>query len=149
MTTFLDKLKGRIEADESAKDKPRTEKKPKDFAQLEVDILQSPASIVIYAQIAGVDIKDLSVTIGDQNDSITIQGKKNAPFIIEKGDMERKWLRQECMWGDFYRQIILPSEINVNEVDAKIERGVLCITLPLLRLQPKGKKKIEIKEIDN
>lgn len=146
MTTFLDKLKGRIEAETA--EKPRVEKKIKDFAQLEVDIMQDPTSVIVYAQIAGVDIKNLSVTIGDENDSLTIQGRKEAPAVIEKGDMQRKWLRQECAWGDFYRQIILPQEVNVNEIDAKVERGVLTIVCPLLRLQPKGKKKIDIQETE-
>jgi HSP20 family molecular chaperone IbpA len=55
-----------------------------------------------------------------------------------------KYLRQECQWGHFYRQIILPQEVNVNEIEAKFRKGVLVLHLPLLRLQTKGKKKIAI-----
>jgi HSP20 family molecular chaperone IbpA len=57
---------------------------------------------------------------------------------------ENKYLRQECQWGHFYRQIILPQEVNVNEIEAKFRKGVLILHLPLLRLQTKGKKKIAI-----
>jgi HSP20 family protein len=147
MTSFLDKLKGRVEAEDD-KSKPKQEKKIKDFSQLDVDIFQTEDTIFIIAQISGVEIKDLSITLGDENDSITIQGGKELPpeFKVFKEKGEGKYLRQECLWGEFYRQIILPQEINVNEVSAKTEKGVLIITLPLLRIQPKGKKKIEIVE---
>jgi len=148
MTSFLDKLKGRVEAEDDGKSKPKQEKKIKDFSQLDVDIYQTEDKIYVTAQISGVDIKDLSITLGDENDSITIQGSKELPeeFNVFKEKAEGKYLRQECLWGEFYRQIILPQEINVNDVSAKTEKGVLIITLPLLRIQPKGKKKIEIIE---
>jgi HSP20 family protein len=148
MTSFLDKLKGRVEAEEADKSKPKQEKKLKDFSQLDVDIIQAEDKIYIIAQISGVDIKDLSITMGDENDSITIQGAKELPdeFKALNEKSQGKYLRQECLWGEFYRQIILPQEINVNEVSAKTEKGVLVVTLPLLRIQTKGKKKIEIEE---
>jgi HSP20 family molecular chaperone IbpA len=38
----------------------------------------------------------------------------------------------------------LPQEVNVSEVDAKFEKGVLVIKLPMLRLPGGGKKRIKI-----
>jgi HSP20 family protein len=149
MTSFLDKLKGRVEAEaEAGKKDAKPEKKMRDFSQLDVDIYQTPEKIFISAEIAGVEVKDISITVGDENDSITIQGKKEMSdeFKAFETKEEGKYLRQECLWGEFYRQIILPQEINVNEVSAKAEKGILVITLPLLRIQPKGRKKIEIEE---
>ncbi|MCK5357729.1 MAG: Hsp20 family protein, partial [Elusimicrobiales bacterium] len=49
-----------------------------------------------------------------------------------------------CHWGPFYRQIILPQEVNVTEVEAKFKKGILILRLPLLRLQINGKKKIVV-----
>jgi HSP20 family molecular chaperone IbpA len=148
MTSFLDKLKGRVEAEDADKSKPKQEKKIKDFSQLDVDIYETHDKIYIIAQISGVEIKNLSITLGDENDSITIQGNKELPeeFNVFKEKAEGKYLRQECLWGEFYRQIILPQEINITEVTAKTEKGILIITLPLLRIQTKGKKKIEVIE---
>lgn len=148
--SFLDKLKVKVEegviaspSDNQIKDaKPD---KNANFLQLEVDIFQTFDEIYIIAPIAGVDMRDLDISIENENDVVTIQGRREMPaltFTDDTGVVERKFLRQECQWGHFYRQVILPQEINVAKVEAKFKKGVLILKLPLLRLQTKGKKKI-------
>ena len=81
------------------------------------------------------------------DDVVTIQGKREVPKVEGLGrdqEGDSRYLRQECQWGPFYRQVILPQEINVSEVEAKFKKGILILRLPLLRLQTKGKKKIII-----
>ena len=115
--------------------------------QLDVDIYQSDREIVVIAPVAGVEIADLDISIENENDVVTIQGKRNIPKLEEESDTDvaaRKYLRQECQWGQFFRQVILPQEVNVAEVEARFKKGVLILTLPMLRLQTGGKKKIEI-----
>jgi len=144
--SFLDKLKSKVEEneiEEGVKD-GKKDKKTADFLQLDVDIYQSSSDIIIIAPIPGVDVKDLDIAIENENDVVTIQGKRDTPELPDDGD-DSKYLRQECQWGRFYRQIILPQEINVSEVEAKFKKGILILKLPMLRLQSKGKKKIEIK----
>lgn len=145
MVSFLNKLKGENlnqEQEEAPKQEEEKPKKTGEFSQLEVDVLQTSNAFVIYAPVAGVDMSNIDLAIENENDVVTIQGKKDLPNdgIAE----DKKFLRQECKWGDFYRQIILPQEINVAEVTAKIEKGILVVRLPFLRLQGRGKKKIQI-----
>lgn len=144
--SFLDKLKVKIEqsndADLAVDDKK--DKKLTGFLQLDVDIYQNPNEIIIVAPIPGVEMKDLDITIENENDVITIQGKRESPLDIKTETEESKYLRRECQWGQFYRQIILPQEVNVGEVKAVFHKGILYLTLPLLRLQTKGKKKIAV-----
>ncbi len=151
MSTFLDKLKGKIEEEvvKTHEDptKPAEEHKEKQqtgYIQLDVDIYQTSSRIVVFALVPGVDISDLDITIENENDVITIQGKRTAPEI-ENPEEEKKYLRQELQWGHFYRQIILPQEIDVSKVEAKIKKGILIIRMPVLRLHTKGKKRIEVK----
>jgi HSP20 family protein len=145
--SFLDKLKVKVDQEESreleAKELQK-DKKSSGFLQLDVDILQSSDSIIIIAPIPGVEVKDLDISIENENDVVTIQGKRDMPGDIELGEDEKKHLRQECHWGPFYRQIILPQEVNVADVEAKFKKGILILTLPLLRLQTSGKKKIVV-----
>ncbi len=144
---FLDKLKGKMET-ENLKEEPKKieEKKPKsEYAQLDIDIYETSQEFVIYAPVAGAEIKDLDITIENENDVVTIKGKKEMPIIDGTTEKDRKYLRQECSWGSFYRQIILPQEIDVSKIEAKLVKGVLILRLPILRLPTKGKKKIEIK----
>jgi len=147
--SFLDKLKIKVEQNEEPAEPGEETKKSKKnsgFLQLDVDIYQTSADIIIVAPIPGVEVKDLDISIENENDVVTIQGKREIPRLEEETDGEAsKYLRQECQWGPFYRQIILPQEINVSEVEAKFKKGILILKLPLLRLQTKGKKRIVVK----
>jgi HSP20 family protein len=147
--SFLDKLKVKVEENIPADDSQgaKKDKKLTGLLQLDVDIYQTASEIYIIAPIPGAEVKDLDISIENENDVITIQGKIDAPMgdIVTKSSEENKFLRQECQWGPFYRQIILPQEINVTEVEAKFKKGILILKLPMLRLQTKGKKKISVK----
>ena len=129
----------------NAKDKLKDNinKKTEGFTQLDVDIYQTSSEIIIIAPISGVKVKDLDVSIENNNDVVIIQGEKIMPEFI-KDNIDKKNLRQECQWGVFYRQIILPQEINVSEVEAKFKKGILILKLPLLKVQTDEKKKILI-----
>jgi len=148
--SFLDKLKVKVEEGQGVKDSNQIEekkaKKSSGFLQLDVDIRQTASEIIIIAPIPGVEVKDLDISIENENDVVTIQGKRELPAIEgdEEPEAERNYLRQECQWGPFYRQIILPQEINVSDVSAKFKKGILILKLPLLRLQTDGKKKIVV-----
>lgn len=146
--SFLDKLKAKVEEDNIAEDSEQFQKSKMsaNFLQLDVDIFQTPSDIIIVAPIPGVEVKDLDISIENENDVVTIRGKREIPEVFEsyQDESARKYLRQECQWGNFYRQIILPQEINVSEVEAKYKKGVLILKLPILRLQTKGKKKIVV-----
>ena len=145
--SFLDKLKVKVEEIEPVASKvdDNKQKLQAGFLQLNVDIYQTAEEIVIVAPIPGVDIADLDISIENENDVVTIQGRRDLPELEgEDEKIDKKYLRQECEWGQFYRQIILPQEINVAEVKAKFKKGILVLRLPMLRLQTNGRKKIEI-----
>ncbi|MEI7498572.1 MAG: Hsp20/alpha crystallin family protein [Candidatus Falkowbacteria bacterium] len=148
--SFLDKLKRKVDVLEEGKQAAITEEKPagdanrSNYAQLDVDIYETPSKFIIISATSGVDINNLDISIGEENDVLIIQGKKVSP--IDQVKLSEKQLvhhHQECQWGDFYRQIILPQEINPDMVEAYEEKGVLVIILPLLRLQ-KGKRSIQV-----
>jgi len=150
--SFLDKLKVKVEEKEATgegagKDNAK-DKKALSFLQLDVDIIQTSSEIIVVAPIPGTEVKELDISIENENDVVTIQGKREMPDLEmaeEDGNGEEsKFLRQECQWGPFYRQIILPQEVNVADVEAKFRKGILILRLPLLRLQTKGKKRIVV-----
>lgn len=150
--SFLDKLKVKVEAENAQKEAAgdKAVKKNTGFLQLNVDIYQTSEDIIIVAPIPGVEVKDIDINIENENDVVTIQGQRSIPRILKdmegNDEDEGKYLRQECQWGQFYRQIILPQEVNVAEVEAKFTKGILILKLPLLRLQNAGKKKILVEK---
>ncbi len=143
--SFLDKLKVKVEEANTPSEEPKKDAGTA-FLQLDVDILQTADDIIIIAPIPGVEVSELDISIENENDVVTIKGRRDAPEILDEEEhaTDNKYLRQECQWGQFYRQIILPQEINVSEVEAKFRKGILILRLPLLRLQNSGKKKIEV-----
>lgn len=151
MVSFLDKLKVKVEQEDHQSEATETaqekNKKNEEFLQLDVDIYQTSNEIIIIAPIPGIDVEDLDIHMENENDVVTIQGRRDKPELMTEKESEggeNKYLRQECQWGAFYRQVILPQEINVSEIEAKFQKGILILRLPVLRLQAKGKKKIEV-----
>ena len=106
--------------------------------ELAVDMYQTDEKIIIEAPVAGVEIEDLDITVED--DTIKIKGKRNR---LEKAK-KRDYLLQECYWGSFSREIILPVEVNGEKAEAEKKQGILLIKIP--KLTPKTKRKIKIKE---
>ncbi len=123
-----------------------------DDAQLNVDIFQNPNSIIIYAQIAGAGVQDFSILIQGDGDIITIRGQRTRPdgqVLVfdnkEEGNVEK--ILEECNWGKFYRQIILPAEVDSSRAEAKMKNGVLVVSLPLKGSHETGGIRINVSEV--
>ena len=109
--------------------------------QLKVDIFQSPTAIIIYAQIAGATVNDFGVTIEGDGDIVTIKGQRTKPtadFFQNPAAEGKEYVLEECSWGKFYRQIILPAEVDAAKTEAKMREGVLMLLLPLKEMGEKG-----------
>lgn len=114
-------------------------------AQLHVDVFQTEQQIVIYAQAGGTDISDVQVSIEGDADIILIEGRRLRPeqIVFPKKKPHGAFVTEECVWGDFYRRIILPESVDIEKAVAKIKNGVLIISLPLLK--PGDKEKVQLK----
>jgi HSP20 family protein len=146
--SFLQRLKGRgvrsgdaglmSDAEETAADK---------VAQLHVDVFQTERMIVVYAQSAGADMNDVHVSIEGDADIVLIKGKRVRPeyIVFPKTKAKGSFVAEECVWGDFYRRIILPESVNIDKAEAKIKNGVLILVLPLLKPSEKEKVKLKVK----
>lgn len=145
--SFLQRLKGKgvrsgdagllSDAEETAADK---------VAQLNVDVFQSERMIVVYAQSAGADMNDVHVSIEGDADIVLIEGKRIRPeyIVFPKAKVKGSFVAEECVWGDFYRRIILPESVNIDKAEAKIKNGVLILVLPLLKSSEKEKVKLRV-----
>ncbi len=109
--------------------------------ELAIDVYETDSEIVIQSTIAGIKTEELDVYI--ENNMLTIAGNRKKPKIQES-DLPRKYLYQECYWGPFSRQAILPEEINNIQAEAAIKDGILTITIP--KTKNESKRKIAIAE---
>lgn len=150
MSSFLQKLKGKgVGVTDDHVATPVNSQKsdiPSGVTQLPVDVKQSDTEITIFAQVPGTEIKDLDVSIEGDNDVITISGSSHRPTdliaVKSEGDVSistgvhaseehEEFTLEECAWGKFFRQIILPAEVDATAAQAKVKDGVLVLHLPL------------------
>jgi len=146
--SFLQRLKGRgVRSGESGLLSDAEETAADKVAQLHVDVYQSEMMIVVYAQSAGADMNDVHVSIEGDADIVLIEGKRIRPeyLVFPKKKVKGAFVAEECVWGDFYRRIILPESVNIEKAEAKIKNGVLILMLPLLK--PNEKEKVRLKVV--
>jgi len=144
--SFLQRLKGQgVRAGEASLQSDAEETAADKIAQLHVDVYQTERMIVIYAQSAGADMNDVHVSIEGDADIVLIEGKRIRPeyIVFPKKVVRGAFVASECIWGDFYRRIILPESVNIDKAEAKIKNGVLILVLPLLK--PSEKEKVKLK----
>ncbi|MCK4781840.1 Hsp20/alpha crystallin family protein [Candidatus Parcubacteria bacterium] len=125
---------------EEEKEKESEEKWFKKEGQLVVDVFQTDSEIVIQSPVAGVKPEDLDISI--ENDIITIRGERKKPGGSDAGGP--KYLYQECWWGAFSRKIVLPEEVNPEEISASMKKGILTIKLPIIHREKE--RKISVKQ---
>ena len=101
--------------------------------ELVVDVYETDSSFVVLAAIAGVLIKDMDISI--EKDMMVIKGNRCDPH----NHSGKKYFYQECYWGPFSRKIVLPENIDIEEADAQMEKGLLTIKIPKIDGNGKGK----------
>lgn len=90
--------------------------------QLAVDVYETAEKLIIKARTAGIERKDLDVSINDN--ILTISGVLNSG----EDDKATQWHIQECYWGEFSRTIALPVQVKETGVEAILKDGVLTIS---------------------
>ena len=102
-----------------------------------VDVIEKENEILVKAEIPGMEQKDIEVHLEDNQ--LTIKGERK----FEKEDKGENYIRQERVYGSFYRSFTIGSGIQADKVNASYKSGILEIVLPKEeKVQP---KKIEIK----
>lgn len=144
--SFLQRLKGRgVRSGEKLLSSDEETSLDK-VVQLDVDVYQTDNMIVVYAQASGADMSDVQVSIEGDADIVLIEGRRLRPehIAFPKKKVDGAFFTEECIWGDFYRRIILPESVDIEHADAKIKNGVLILVLPLLKPEEKEKVKLKI-----
>jgi len=89
-----------------------------------LDVSETKNAIVVKAETASVDPKDIQISLQEQ--LLTIKGEKRQ----EKDEKDEQYHRMERSYGSFARSIRLPVPVDAGKVDASFKNGLLTITLP-------------------
>jgi len=101
-----------------------------------VDIAETEDSIVVTAEVPGVSMDDIDVSV-DEN-QLVISGEKKQ----EDEQKEKSFYRMERSYGSFKRIFTLPRSADINKVSAVHSDGVLTVTIP--KAEVARGKKIEV-----
>ncbi len=96
-----------------------------------VDILETQDDIIVLADMPGVDSKNVDIDV--KENQLTIRGRIDS-VVSEKENA----LYSEFGWGDYLRTFTLSNLINQEKITAKMDQGVLRLTLPKAeKMKPK------------
>lgn len=102
-----------------------------------INVQTNDRESVLFAEIPGVELKDLEITI--TGTTLTIKGERK----LETQVPEEKFFRRERGGGPFARSLELPHKIDGDKVEATLKDGILKIRLPKApEIQP---RRIEVK----
>ena len=102
-------------------------KSPDGFGQLPIDILENEEEILVITPIAGLNLDQTDIII--TNDVLTIKGERQtdlSDFKFKKKD----YYVQECFWGKFSRSVILPTNADIERIEARQKDHILYVRIP-------------------
>ncbi len=102
-----------------------------------MDVAEQENEYIAIVELPGVKKEDVKITF--ENDLLTVQGERK-PYAIPE---EARVLLNEMRVREFSRSIRIPVEIDVNNISAELENGILRIVLP--KSQEARVRTIEIK----
>lgn len=102
-----------------------------------VDVIDQDNAVVVRAEVSGVKKEDIDISVGDS--TVTIRGRTSHEEKEKKGD----YYRSEISRGEFSRTVALPCDVDGNKASARMENGLLELTLPKLEKAKRRSIKVE------
>jgi len=103
-----------------------------------VDIYDNNNEVVLKMDLPGISKENIDITV--ENGVLTIAGEIKGEDEVKTEDYYKK----ERYTGKFTRSFSLDESINIEEINAKFENGVLTLTIP----KPKSEEKKESKKVE-
>ncbi len=103
-----------------------------------VDLREENDRYVVQAELPGMNKEDVSIEL----DGDVLQITAHKEHEVEEKD--EGYLRKERGSMRFYRQVRIPENVNQENVKARMENGVLEISLPKMLVTEEKKSRIEV-----
>jgi len=103
-----------------------------------VDVKEEGEWYVVEADLPGLKREDVSVEVGEG--TLYIKAEK-AESAEQSGE---GYLRKERGSMSFYRRLSLPADADREHVNAKLEDGVLRITIPRSNVPPEPHRRVDV-----
>ncbi|MFU8826345.1 MAG: Hsp20/alpha crystallin family protein [Brevefilum sp.] len=106
--------------------------------RMPLDVVENDDEFIVKADVAGINPDDIEITYTDNN--LSIKGE----MVDEREEREEgRYHLRERRYGTFSRTISMPGTVDVENIQAETENGVLKIHLP--KKEEVKPRRIEIK----
>lgn len=103
-----------------------------------INVIESEKEYKVEVAAPGMTKDDFNIHLSEDNELVITMEKKNENQEEDKEN--KKYLRREFSYTKFQQALILPEDVEKDNISASVSEGVLTITLP--KLQPEEKAKI-------
>ncbi len=100
-----------------------------------LDVIDEGDRFRIVVDLPGFNKEDINVYV--ENGDLVIKAERKE----EKEEEGKNFIRKERKYGEVYRRVSLPSEVDIDKISARYNNGVLEIIIPKVE---KEKKVIKI-----
>lgn len=104
-----------------------------------VNTVEGKSAYHIEVDLPGVKKEDIHINV--ENNILTISGDRKVKTEVKEED----YYKVESSYGSFSRSFTLPEKVDVENIHANSEDGVLEVVIPKLETVENKSKKIEIK----
>ncbi len=112
--------------------------------QAPFDMYINGSEIFVKFMLPGCDIDKLILAVSMEK--LTIKGERISPVNLKNSEnFSQEYIVQELQWGKFYREINLPSLVDVDQIEATEYQGL--ITIKLVKVDKNKNRFIKIKSI--
>ncbi len=112
-----------------------------------INVSESEKNYTVELAAPGMTKEDFSVEINEDNDLVVKMEKKEEHNNEQKEPKENvRYLRREFAYSKYQQTLILPEDVDKTKIEAKVENGVLTVTLPkvVIKEEPKASRQIKI-----
>ena len=107
-----------------------------------VNVKESDKAYIMELAAPGIKKEFCRVGINDEgNLTIAIENKMEH----KEEDKQHHYLRREFSYSNYEQSYALPEDVERNEISAKVEDGILTVTMPKTAPKEKVTKSIEVK----
>ena len=96
-----------------------------------LDVIDEGDRFRIVVDLPGFNKEDINVYV--ENGDLVIKAERKE----EKEEEGKNFIRKERKYGEVYRRVSLPSEVDIDKISARYNNGVLEIIIPKVEKEKK------------
>ena len=105
------------------------------YSEPKMNIIENKESYLIQYSVPGLKKEDLKISIDAEGNLVVEMNKES--HKEERKENNVRYLRREFTTEQFRNTLVLPEDIHRDQITAKVENGILEVTLPRVTVEEK------------